>query len=166
MHLLAFKILFALSIFLLTVFMGFLPLRIAKHNTRFFGLCDAFASGVFLSTALLHLLPESAEKFEEIFKGDYPIAYLICIATYMFFLIMERGISIYKNIHLTHSKILVPSFLVILLTIHSLVEGAAIGANTNVLEALAIFLAVFAHKSSESFALTVNLHRFGVAEKI
>jgi len=146
--------------------MGLIPLKIAKHNTRFFGLCDSFASGVFLSTALLHMLPESAEKFNAIYSGHYPLAYLICIITYIAFLAMERGASIYKNIYLANSKIIVPGFLITLLAIHSLVEGAAIGVNTNIIEALAIFLAVFAHKSSESFALTVNMHRFDISTKI
>lgn len=165
MYLLIAKIFFASGIFLLTIVMGFIPLKIAKHNTRLLSLCDAFASGVFLSTALLHLLPDAVEKFDLTYKGDYPVPYLICIITYITFLVMERGIATYKNIHLSNSKFIVPSFLVALLAIHSLVEGAAIGVNTNLLEAMAIFLAVFAHKSSESFALTVNLNRFNISTK-
>jgi len=145
--------------------MGFIPLKIAKHNTRLFGLCDAFASGVFLSAALLHLLPNAVEKFELIYKGEYPVAYLVCIITYLFFFAMERGVSIYKEIHYYNNKTILSSFLVILLVIHSVVEGAAIGVNTNFFEAMAIFLAVFAHKSSESFALTANLHRSGISTK-
>lgn len=60
---------------------------------------------------------------------------------------------------------MVPIFLVSLLGIHSLVEGGAIGANTNIFEALTIFFAVFAHKGSESFALAANLQRLGLATK-
>lgn len=165
MYLLISNITFAISIFLLTVIVGFIPLKIAKHNTSLFGLCDAFASGIFLSTALLHLLPDAVHDFGAIYTTHYPIAYLVCIVTYVTLLIMERGALIYNNINPTNNKIIMPTFLVALFVIHSLVEGAAIGANTSFLEAVAIFFAVFAHKGSESFALTVNLHHFGISTK-
>lgn len=166
MYLLISKIIFATSIFLLTLVTGLLPLRIAKHNARFLDVCDAFASGIFLSTALLHLLPDAAEKFNAIGGIDYPLAYLICISTFILLLIMERGIALYGEKHFSDHKIMAPIFLVILLSIHSLVEGAAIGINANFLETAAIFFAVLAHKGSESFALSMNLHHSGLATKI
>lgn len=165
MCLLIAKTIFATTIFFLTLITGFLPLKIIKHNTAFLVLCDAFASGVFLSAALLHLLPDSVSTFNSIYGGTYPLPYFICIATCVLLLIMERMLSIYSKNHLPNNKVMVPIFLILLLTIHSLVEGAAIGANTNLFETMAIFFAVFAHKGSESFALTVNLHRFSLPTK-
>ncbi|MBU0744010.1 MAG: ZIP family metal transporter [Gammaproteobacteria bacterium] len=165
MYLLISKIIFAASIFLLTVITGFIPLKIAKHNTRLFGLCDSFSSGIFLSAALLHLLPEAVAKFNTIYSHEYPLAYLVCLVTYIILLIMERGASIYNSLHPANNKVVMPIFLASLFIVHSVVEGAAIGANTTFLEAATIFFAVFAHKSSESFTLTVNLHRFGVSTK-
>ena len=166
MYLLISKIIFAASIFFLTLVTGLIPLRIAKHNTRFLCISDAFASGIFLSTALLHLLPDAVGKFNNALTGnDYPVAYLICITTFILLLVMERGISIYGKVRFANNKFIAPTFLVLLLTIHSLVEGAAIGINTNFFEAAAIFLAVLAHKGSESFALSVNLHRFSIPQK-
>lgn len=165
MYLLTAKIVFASSIFLLTIITGFLPLRMVKQDIHLFGWCDAFASGVFLSTSLLHLLPDAAKKFSASYDSDYPLAYLICVATCILLVIIERGIFIYNDRHLAGNKAVVPIFLVLLLSVHSLVEGAAIGTNTNLIEALTIFFAVFAHKGSESFALTVNLHRFGISIK-
>ncbi|MDR1057779.1 MAG: ZIP family metal transporter [Coxiellaceae bacterium] len=166
MHLLITKIVFATTIFFLTLITGFLPLKIIKHNISFLSLCDAFASGIFLSAALLHLLPDAVTKFDMIYGGLYPFPYLICITTFALLLIMEHIITIYSRNHLTNNKAMVPVFLLTLLTIHSLIEGAAIGANTNILEAMAIFFAIIAHKGSESFALTVNLHRFAFSTKI
>ncbi len=165
MYLLTIKVIFAISIFLLTIITGFLPLKIVKRDTHLFSWCDAFASGVFLSTALLHLLPDAAKKFSTLYSNDYPFAYLICIITCILLVIIERGIFIYSDKHLASNKTIVPIFLVLLLSVHSLVEGAAIGANTNLVEAATIFFAVFAHKGSESFALTVNLHRLEVSTK-
>lgn len=165
MYLLISKIIFAIGIFLLTITMGFLPLRIAKHNIRFLSLGDAFASGVFLSTALLHLLPDAVVKFNIIYNNNYPLAYLICLTTCILLVIVERGIFIYSNKRITNNQIVVPIMLISLLSIHSLIEGAAVGLNTNLLEALTIFFAVFAHKGSEGFALAVNFHRFGITIK-
>ncbi len=160
MYLMITKTLVASSIFLLTIATGFLPLKIIKRDIHLFSWCDAFASGVFLSTALLHLLPEASEKFGSTY--NYPLAALICIITCILLVVIERGILMYNNRHLTNHKPIVPIFLVLLLSIHSLVEGAAIGANANLIETITIFFAVLAHKGSESFALTINLHRFGI----
>lgn len=165
MYLITIKAIFASSIFLLTIITGFLPLKIIKRDIKLFSWCDAFASGVFLSTALLHLLPDAAGKFGTTYSGDYPLAYLICVVTCILLVIIERGIFIYNDRYFASSKTVVPIFLVLLLSIHSLVEGAAIGTSTSLIEALTIFFAVAAHKGSESFALTVNLHRFGIATK-
>lgn len=159
------KSLFALGIFLLTIIVGFIPIKIAKHNVRFLGICDAFASGIFFSTALLHLLPDAAAKFNAIHGEGYPLAYLIVISTFILLIIIEQGAVVYGRQYFSKNTAIAPSFLIILLTIHSLVEGAAIGTNTNILEATAIFLAVFAHKGSESFALATNLRRSNLSSK-
>ena len=166
MYLFISKIVFAVSIFSLTLITGLIPLKIVKHNARLLSVSDAFARGIFLSTALLHLLPDAATKFcNTLICGSYPLAYLICITTFILLLIMERGIYICGKIHFSNSNVIAPTFLVLLLTTHSLIEGAAVGINISFLEAAAIFLAVLAHKGSESFALSVNLHRFGMTAK-
>lgn len=161
MHLITFKIVAATTIFLLTVIFGLLPSRIAKTKAHWLHLGDSFAGGVFLSAALLHLLPDANNQFREILSQDnsYPFAYLICIAAFICLLIMERGISAYDKSRKVKNKNLSSFLLVLLLSIHSLAEGAAIGASNNLIETSMIFFAVIAHKGSESFALAVNLHR-------
>jgi zinc transporter ZupT len=165
MPLLISKIVFAATIFFLTLITGLIPLKIAKHNVRLLSLCDAFACGIFLGASQLHLLPDAVAKFNEIYSYGYPLAYLISIITFIIMLIMERGIFIYGRVHFANTNVVAPVFLVLLLTIHSLIEGAAIGANTSFIEAAAIFFAVLAHKGSESFALATNLNRFGLLIK-
>lgn len=164
MHLLIAKTTFAISIFLLTILAGLLPLRLIKNNLRFLNLSDSFASGIFLSTALLHMLPDAVSKFNDF---GYPLPYLICLVAFIGFFIMDHGvlISSAKSGSSNSSKFFVPVFLVFLLSIHALVEGAAIGANTSLIEASAIFLAIMAHKGSESFALAINLHNSAIAVK-
>lgn len=166
MYLIIFKTVAAIGIFLLTLIAGLFPLKIAKTKTHLLCLGDSFANGVFLSAALLHLLPEADEGFRDIL-GDhtFPFAQLICVIIFVLLLVMERGICTYNKHHPSDSRIAMPLFLILLLTIHSLIEGAVIGTTTNLAEASMIFFAVFAHKGSESFALTVNLHHYKLSEK-
>ena len=49
--------------------------------------------------------------------------------------------------------------LAVILIIHSLIEGAVLGINTTLATAAVIFIAIIAHKGSESFALAVILNR-------
>lgn len=159
------KVIYALGLFLLTLIAGFIPLKIAKHNAFFLRLCDAFASGIFLSTALLHLIPDAIAKFSESFNHRYPTVLLICLITFILMLITERVVFIYGKVHFSDNKIMSAALLVLLLVIHSLVEGATIGINHNFLEVTTIFFAVLAHKGSESLALATNLQYFKIISK-
>lgn len=166
MYLIIFKTVAATSIFLLTLTAGLLPLKIAKNKIHFLYLGDAFASGVFLSAALLHLLPDADKGFHQILTNHaYPIAQLICVTTFILLLIMERSILTYGKHHFSDSKTIAPFLLVLLLSIHSLVEGAAIGTSFSLAETSMIFFAVIAHKGSESFALAINLHHYNLSTK-
>lgn len=166
MHLIIFKTIAAASIFLLTLTAGLLPIKIAKNKAHLLCLGDAFASGVFLSAALLHLLPEATHGFQHALSKDcYPFAQLICITTFVLLLIMERGIFTYGKHNSSDHKIIAPFLLILLLAIHSLVEGAAIGTSNTPAETTMLFFAVIAHKGSESFALATNLHHHNLTTK-
>ena len=166
MYLIIFKAIAATSIFLLTITAGLLPLKIIKTKTSLLYLGDAFASGVFLSAALLHLLPEADKGFQQILTNHtYPIAQLICVITFILLSIMERSVLTYGKHHFSDSKTIAPFLLVLLLSVHSLVEGAAIGTGFSLAETSMIFFAVIAHKGSESFALAVNLNRYSLSTK-
>jgi len=161
MPILSFKILAAFTIFVLTVIAGLWPLRLAKKYSHLLHFGDAFASGVFLSAALLHLLPESEQGFTQALGAiNYPIAQLII--TFIVLLTMERGVLIYGHMHQTNHNLSTPILLTLVLTIHSFVEGAAIGISSTFAGAFVIYLAIIAHKGSESFALSTNLHRYNL----
>ena len=163
MYLIIFKTMAAASIFLLTLTAGLLPIKIAKNKAHLLCLGDAFASGVFLSAALLHLLPEAENGFRIIASNNtYPFAQLICIITFIALLLMEHSIFTLSK---AHNKIIAPLLLILLLTIHSLVEGAAIGTSNTLAETSMLFFAVIAHKGSESFALATNLHHHNLTAK-
>lgn len=196
MSLISFKIMAIISIFVLTLISGIIPLRFALKNTKFLHLGDAFAGGIFLSAGLLHLLPDAEKSFQQIYPNSpYPFAQLYCVIAFVFLLLLEKGFMIYgnkrqkhndtKNSHdlhdLNHSNIshnintncetlgccqhknlFTPIILLVVLSIHSFVEGLAIGISGNIIEAMIIFIAVIVHKGSESLALTNNLYRYKI----
>lgn len=161
MSLLIYKIFAGITIFAMTLVAVIYPIRIharSAHNHLLdFG--DAFASGVFLGAALFHMLPESAENFHEIMPNvHYPLPALFCAAGFLILLFLERlTVSSTKNSR--HHKVAIPYVLGIVIIIHSLIEGAVLGINTDLATAAIIFLAILAHKGSEGFALSITLAR-------
>lgn len=196
MILITFKLIAVVSIFLLTLCAGLIPLRFAIKRNQLFHLGDAFASGIFLSAALIHLLPDAEVVFHKIYGSDsYPLAELYCIITFVFLLVIEHGAAIYSKYRKSnHShnhdaqyspadsnnlalqqdmteqcgcgkNIFTPILLLLVLSIHSFVEGAAIGISPDFASALIIFIAVIVHKGSESLALASNLYRYALQLK-
>ena len=152
------KLLFAAAILLLTLVSGLAFGRLDKAGDRLTAAIDAFASGIFLGVALLHALPEAVEEFAEVGDCHFPVIYLISTITYLILIFSERSIAHFEGCR-RHKHWWVPVALIGLLTFHSIIEGAAIGMSGNLLGAIVVFIAVFAHKGLESFALAVNLFR-------
>lgn len=149
-----------LLIFIVTLVSVIYPIRARIYPThnRILELGDAFASGIFLGAALFHMLPDAIENFSKLYPDShYPFAESICAAGFLLLLFLERlsHVSIAdKSGH--HS---LPYMLAIILVVHSLIEGAALGVNATLATASIIFIAIIAHKGSESFALAVILNR-------
>jgi zinc transporter 1/2/3 len=64
----------------------------------------------------------------------------------------------------THHDALAAYSALIALSIHSLVGGLALGAEQDAAQVLVIFVAIFAHKSAEGFALGVSLARSAITK--
>jgi solute carrier family 39 (zinc transporter), member 1/2/3 len=156
-----YKIAAAIFIFLVTVIAVFYPFKIRKHPHlhHLLDFADAFASGVFLGAALFHMLPEATGQLQLLFPElHYPLAGLLCVSGFLLLLFLERlSVSKSKN----YSTI--PYVLGVIIIIHSLIEGAVLGINTEFSALSIIFMAVIAHKGSESFALSVTLSRPNMA---
>jgi zinc transporter 1/2/3 len=54
-----------------------------RWNESFLLLGTQFAAGVFLGTAWMHFLSDSAEKFEDLTDKTYPFAFMLCTAGYL-----------------------------------------------------------------------------------
>lgn len=160
MSLILYKSLAGILIFIVSLIAVIYPIRARIYPThnRILELGDAFASGIFLGAALFHMLPDAIQNFSEMLPAiHYPIAEAICAGGFLLLLFLER-LSHFSSAakSSTHS---LPYMLAIILVIHSLIEGAALGVNETFATASIIFIAIIAHKGSESFALAVVLNR-------
>lgn len=160
MTLLFYKILAALLIFIVSIATAIYPLKrksVFKHADSL-GLGEALASGIFLGAAFFHMLPDAIEMFGNIYGSNtYPIPEMVCMLGFLLLLLLER-LSL-LNTSFNASKNSIPYILALILIIHALVEGAALGIGSTFSEATMIFIAILAHKGSESFALCVTMLR-------
>lgn len=150
---------FALSILVVILIAGWIPFkqRLKKKPHVDFPVGETLATGVFLGAALLHMLPESQTMFHQ--QGfHYPYAFLITGITFLLFLWLEHlGKELYHHQHSTH-----PSFAILaclMLSVHSLVLGTALGLSQEYSLAIMLFLAIITHKWAESFSIAVELNK-------
>jgi zinc transporter 1/2/3 len=59
------KLIFMAVVFLIVAIAGALPVKVAccKNSQMFLGLANSFSGGLFLSIALLHILPDVEAEF-------------------------------------------------------------------------------------------------------
>lgn len=69
------KIVFIFVVFAIAVIFGILPAKVkaCKESPRFLGLANAFSGGLFLAIALIHILPEAAENYNEWYAENHPV---------------------------------------------------------------------------------------------
>ena len=153
------KILFGLSIFIVILIAGWYPFRkrISTDQHVDFPIGETLATGIFLGAALLHMLPESSHLF--IHMGyNYPFAFIITGAVFLIFLWLEHlGKELYHHHSVEH-----PAFALLawaMLSIHSIMLGAALGLAHYNSMIIMLFLAIITHKWAESFAIAVQLNK-------
>ncbi len=155
------QLLFACLVFAITWIAGVSPFRHQqkKRHDVDYSAGEALACGIFLGASLLHMLPESSEAFYEL-GIHYPIAYLGAGAIFLFLLWLEHlGADISNQKH-GHS----PTYAwlsTLVLSIHSIFAGAALGSAPELSTVFIIMLAIVAHKWAASFALAVKLVQVG-----
>lgn len=162
MSLIIYKFFAAMMILIVTLIAVIYPVKarsFPKHN-RILELGDAFASGIFLGAALFHMLPDSINAFTEFLPQiHFPIAESFCAGGFLILLFLERLAERKPEKNTREHHHALPYMLAVILVVHSLIEGAALGVNTTFAAAAIIFVAIIAHKGSESFALAVILNR-------
>lgn len=174
---------------------GLIPLQKANaQSPRFLSLGNAFAAGIFLGIGLIHMLGDASEIWRTALEWRYPIALFLAGTAFLFVLWFEHVALPGRLHHAVHApggmvanldaaepphpitldensppsnkpSSLYPYALIIALSIHSLIVGVAMGAQSGLANVVLIFVAIAAHKSTAGFALGVSLARAGVPRR-
>ena len=155
----ALKLLLVLVVVLVSLAAGRPALRSGSsdHQRPALGLGEAFAGGVFLGAGLIHMLGDAQAAFDR--EGvDYPYPMVICGGVMLLLLWVEH-LANHAAEHSRGDQRIVPLTAAFMLSIHSLLMGAAFGIATSVTLMIVMFIAVLAHKGSASFALGLELGR-------
>jgi solute carrier family 39 (zinc transporter), member 1/2/3 len=143
---------------------------------------NAFAGGVLGGAGLVHLLSGGANEFRALAPAlEYPLAFVLAEAGFLLILLIEAVIVADHpdpSVSLLHvgsgspgheigpqALIVQPRpviyLLLLVLSIHSVIVGIALGAQSSVSKALIVFIAVAAHKMMAGFALGISFRRAG-----
>jgi solute carrier family 39 (zinc transporter), member 1/2/3 len=159
-----FKIIAVVAIFLVGMSGGFLALGVGRGRggELFLSLGSALAAGVFLGAGLVHLLPDSISAMNSYFVGlEFPVSFLLTAVGFVFILYLEKILLRHSHDGPAPAGSLSSYALAIILSIHSVLAGAALGAEDTLAGSAIIFLAVVAHKGAAGFALVVDFQRAG-----
>jgi solute carrier family 39 (zinc transporter), member 1/2/3 len=140
---------------------GFLPLRFdeSERSSRLLAVGNGFAGGIFLGAGLLHMLGDAQRNFST-FVVDYPVAMLIAGGGFLGVLFLEmvalRGREDVGAMPGAERSVY-PFLLIVVLSVHSLIAGIALGLEGDMFASLALLVAILAHKGSAAFALGLSL---------
>jgi zinc transporter 1/2/3 len=185
MSLIWLKVIFSGAIFVAGAFGVLSPwaLRGRAGSDRFMAWGDTFAGGVLGGAGLVHLLSGGVRGFRDLAPGmSYPLAFVLAGLGFFLILLIEgvivadpdpgqsplhcgsRGASheIGPGAH-TARRQPYAFVLLLVLSVHSVILGIALGAQSSLTRALAIFVAIMAHKAMAGFALGVSYHRSGAS---
>lgn len=172
------KVLYSIGIAGAALLGGWLPLRRsgAAASGLAFARGNALAAGILLGIGLVHMLPEADAMWRDIVP-DYPVAFVLAAVAFLAILFVEH-VLLPPHVHgvsegIGHGRTELPDelgahlrtqylyayALLIALSIHSVIAGAALGMQQETTSAFAIFVAIIAHKTTEGFALGVSLTR-------
>jgi len=161
------KIIAAATIILVALIGGLVPLLLNRGTawrTLHFG--DYFSRGVFLGAGLIHLLPDALNDFQSIpLSTPYPLLFIICALSIFAIQIIEQGAGHIAPNH-NNSNSWLSYLLAVILSIHSIIAGAALGIGNSMSHILIIFFAIIAHKWAAAFALCVNMQKSNVPRRV
>jgi solute carrier family 39 (zinc transporter), member 1/2/3 len=175
------KLVLLLALLAIALLCGALPLRrrgeAGTGPNRLLEWGNAAAAGIFLGAGFVHMLPDANAVWEQL-GWHYPIGMLLAAAAVILMLLFEHVLPPEEAHHAMHAPS-VDRFgargeqpgshaayaILTALSIHSLLEGLALGAQRELRSALVIFAAILAHKSMEGFALGVSLARSAAATR-
>ena len=160
--LVAIKVLAALAILVVGLVGGAIPILATRHHAshRILSLGNALAGGIFLGAGFLHLLPEASEALGDVI--DYPLAPLmaaigVCVLLLIDRVLLETIQAAGTSQGKTAQKPIYPVVLLVVLSIHSVIAGIALGLEAGLAASLLVMIAILCHKGSAAFALVVSV---------
>ncbi|XP_057833881.1 zinc transporter 11-like [Cryptomeria japonica] len=145
-----------------------------RWNEVFVSLGTQFAGGVFLGTALMHFLRDSAKTFTDLTDNEYPLAFMLSTAGYLLTMLGDLVVT-WVNAKQEKRKEIIPEantkktsldssasvrdslLLILALCFHSFFEGIAIGVAETKAEAWKTLWTVSLHKIFAAIAMGVAL---------
>jgi zinc transporter 1/2/3 len=185
MSLVELKVIFSVLVFITGAFGVLFPwiMRFGTSTDRFMALGDTFAGGVLGGAGLVHLLSGGGDGFRELAPGlNYPVAYMLAGAGFLLILLIEtviaakpdsgesplqcgsRGASHEVGFQSPRTEGHPYSFILLLvLSVHSIILGVALGTQRSLMTMSAVFIAIMAHKAMAGFALGISYQRIGTS---
>lgn len=151
------KLLMAAVIFVVGLAGGLAPrvlggLRAGEAILRY---GSALAGGIFLGAGVIHLLGDSHEYFAAVAPGgDYPLFLMVGGVGFLLILLLEKVLVRGSESGIASSQH--PLLLMIVLSLHSLIAGTALGLEGGTAAAWGLLAAILAHKAFAAFALSVG----------
>lgn len=144
---------------------GVLPrlLRATQHGQTFLTLGSAFAGGVFLGAGVIHLLGDSHTYFVAAGDVSYPLFLFVGGIGFLLILLLEKVLVRAEETDAAVSAN--PYILLAVLSLHSLIAGAALGLESAFAGALILLFAILAHKSFAAFALGISFQEAQLGTK-
>ncbi len=131
--------------------------KLSKKITVYLTECDAFARGIFLGAGFTHLLPEAIEHYSHSHGHENSIFVVSSICAYSFAVLMWLEKCLPHHITKLNTKIIVPTFLIFALSVHSIIEGYALGLEPTITGCIILFIAIVSHKGLAAIALSLKL---------
>lgn len=159
----ALKLFTAFIIFLVGISGGLIATASQKdeksHAFLLYG--DFFARGIFLGAGLIHLLPDALDDFISLYPHmHYPLLMAVCAFSIFVIQFIEQGLArLFTQKQDKIAQNWFPYLLMVLLSIHSIITGAALGLGEQISQVIIIFLAIIAHKGAASFALAISMRK-------
>lgn len=138
--------------------------RLKDNNIHELVIGETLATGIFLGTALMHMLPEATSQFQ-LMGYEYPYAYMLTGAVFLLFLWFEHLATLLYKYRIGKSS----AFALVawaMLSIHSLISGTALGLTQQYSIIIILFIAIIAHKWAESFGIAVQLNKSTLPTKV
>ena len=126
-------------------------------------LAEALTAGIFLGAGMLHMLGDAMITMADA-GYQYPLPILLAASSFLVLFFLEHILfHLYQSDH-AHTSVF-GVLAVVMLSLHAIIEGSAMGITPHLATAVIIFTAIIAHKWAASFALAMLLTRAGIPLK-